>query len=279
MTAASISIPVPQTSPSPCAKWTSPSESSAPGTCTGRSSVEPATSRRMSRLPPVSRGGIVRRPPAALGGEADSGASSATGPPAARIRSSRSRCASISACDGATPITPAWTHAGTAIPGSSGDRATAPSSSHGTRNGSVKTSARKPNPGMTQFTPNAGVSKSTSSTSRTSPGSAPSTKTGPVSGCARPSSKRPQSAWVLARVSWPSRPSRVSSVTTSPGATRATGSRSGCQRLCAPVDGILTAAPRSAPRRGASPRPPRPSMPAALRAGGATGCPRASRRA
>ncbi len=123
VTAAAISIPVPHTSPSPCAKWTSPSESSAPGTCTGRSSVEPATSRRMSRLPPVSRGGIVRSPPAAAAGTALLGHRSATGPPAARIRSSRARCRSISACEGATPITPAWTQAGTATPGSSGDRA------------------------------------------------------------------------------------------------------------------------------------------------------------
>jgi hypothetical protein len=68
VTAASTSIPVPQTSPSPCAKWTSPTEKSAPGTCTGRSNVEPAVSRRMSRLPPFSRGGIVRRPPAAGSG-------------------------------------------------------------------------------------------------------------------------------------------------------------------------------------------------------------------
>ena len=36
MTAAAISIPVPHTSPSPWAKWTSPSESSAPGTCDGQ---------------------------------------------------------------------------------------------------------------------------------------------------------------------------------------------------------------------------------------------------
>ena len=50
--------------------------------------------------------------PAALGGMADSGAASGDRAAAARIRSSRSRCASISACDGATPITPAWTHAG-----------------------------------------------------------------------------------------------------------------------------------------------------------------------
>ena len=112
----------------------------------------------MSTLPPFSRGGTVRSPDAALGGNAVSGASSATGPPAARIRSSRSRCASISACDGATPITPAWTQAGTATPGSSSERANAPSSSQPTRNGSVKTSARKPKPGMTPFTPKDGVS-------------------------------------------------------------------------------------------------------------------------
>ena len=42
------------------------------------------------------------------------------------MRSSRARCRSISSWDGATPITPAWTHAGTAIPGSSAERAMRP---------------------------------------------------------------------------------------------------------------------------------------------------------
>ena len=66
----------------------------------------------MSRLPPFSRGGTVRSPAAATGGKAVSGRSPATGPPAARMRSSRARCRSISSWDGATPITPAWTHGG-----------------------------------------------------------------------------------------------------------------------------------------------------------------------
>ena len=136
----------------------------------------------MSRLPPFSRGGTVRSPAAATGGKAVSGRSPATGPPAARMRSSRARCRSISSWDGATPITPAWTQAGTAIPGSSAERACVPSSSQPTRNGSVKRSARNPKPGMTPFTPKSGVSYPTSSTSSTSPGSAPSTWTGPVSG-------------------------------------------------------------------------------------------------
>ena len=60
-------MPVPQTSPSPWAKWRSPTETSAPSTCTGSVIREPATSWRMSRLPPISRGGIVRRPALASG--------------------------------------------------------------------------------------------------------------------------------------------------------------------------------------------------------------------
>ena len=75
----------------------------------------------MSMLPPVSRGGMVRRPEAARVGSAASGASSATGPPAARIRSSRAlglhQRVRRRQADHA-----AWTHAGTAIPGSSGAR-------------------------------------------------------------------------------------------------------------------------------------------------------------
>ena len=60
---------------------------------------------------------------------------------------------------------------------------------------------------------------------------------------AEPEVEREHVACVLPGVSWPSRPSRVSSVISSPGRTVATGSRSGCQRLCALSAGILKAAP------------------------------------
>ena len=73
------------------------------------------------------------------------------------------------------------------------------------------------------------------------------------------------------RVSCPSSPSRVSSVTTRPGATRATGSRSGCQRLWAAATGSSQELPRPA-RPPASPRRSLPpSTGAARRAGAARG--------
>ena len=84
-----------------------------------------------------------------------------------------------------------------------------------------------------------------------------------------------QSSCPLSRVSWPSSPSRVSKTTSSPGATRATGSIAGCQRLCAAADEILTAARRSGSRRHGPRRSPRRSSCAERRAG----APRRSRRA
>ena len=47
-----ISSAVTQTSPSPCTPWPSPTEKFAPGTQTGKYSVEPAVSSLLSRLPP-----------------------------------------------------------------------------------------------------------------------------------------------------------------------------------------------------------------------------------
>ena len=67
VTAASISIPVPLTSPSPCAAWASPTESSAPGASTGNRSVAPSVRCRRSRLPPLRRGGIVECCPGSSG--------------------------------------------------------------------------------------------------------------------------------------------------------------------------------------------------------------------
>ena len=217
----------------------------------------------MSRFPPISRGGIVRKPPAAERGRAVSGAGSATGPPRSRIRSSRRRSSSSLPRDGATPTTPAKVSAGTATPGSSPDRATSSSISHLTRNGSVKRSARKPNPGITAVTPKSAERYSRNSTSSTSPGFAPMISTGPASGCPSPRSSVAQSACVLSRVSCPASPSSASRVSVSPAATVTTGAMSGCQRLC-----IREAAPRGL--RCSCTRPPRrQSTNEACRAGGA----------
>ncbi len=54
---------VPLTSPSPWVAWPSPIENRAPGTNTGRKSVDPATRCRVSMLPPCVSGGIVLRGP------------------------------------------------------------------------------------------------------------------------------------------------------------------------------------------------------------------------
>ena len=64
-----VSSAVPQHSPSPCAAWPSPTYSCAPGTLTGRYTVEPAVSSLQSRLPPYSfRGGMDPcRPSSAAG--------------------------------------------------------------------------------------------------------------------------------------------------------------------------------------------------------------------
>ena len=113
---------------------------------------------------------------------------SATGPPRSAIRSSRRRRLET-LCEGATPTTPANISSGTATPGTPAERAKPPAISQVTRYGSVKTSARKPKPGITAVTPKAAERYSRNSTSRTSPGFAPSTSTGPVSGWARPRSR------------------------------------------------------------------------------------------
>ena len=62
-----LSIAVPQTSPSPCAAWVSPTESSAPGTSTGSSRTLPAPRSRMSMLPPTRRGGTTLCVPGSAG--------------------------------------------------------------------------------------------------------------------------------------------------------------------------------------------------------------------
>src|SRR4030066_366042 len=57
------SIAVPQTSPSPWAACVSPTENSAPATCTGSHSFVPRVRSRMSMFPPTSRGGTIEGSP------------------------------------------------------------------------------------------------------------------------------------------------------------------------------------------------------------------------
>ena len=67
VTSPAHSMPVPDSSPSPCAACRSPTENRAPATSTGSQSVLPATSCRMSMLPPTCRGGAVGCGPRAAG--------------------------------------------------------------------------------------------------------------------------------------------------------------------------------------------------------------------
>ena len=68
---------------------------------------------------------------------------------------------------------------------------------------------------------------SVNSISRMSPGCAPLTNTGPVSGCTLPASSAAKSAMVVAGVIWPSSASRVSSAISSPSPISAAGAMSG----------------------------------------------------
>src|SRR6516165_5357 len=114
VTRAAISIAVPHTSPSPCAKWMSPVHSPAPSTSTGNMIVVPTCIAFTSMLPPFSRGGIVRSPSAAQGapspnkaaGTAPLGSGISTRPPAAASAPSRSSASATSGLPGNTPIDP-----------------------------------------------------------------------------------------------------------------------------------------------------------------------------
>jgi len=96
---------------------------------------------------------IVRTPAAAARGTASSGRSAATAPPASASACSRRRWRSINSCEGATPRFPLNMSAGTATPGRSSERANPSASSQPSTYGSVKTSARKPKPGITAEKP------------------------------------------------------------------------------------------------------------------------------
>lgn len=120
---------------------------------------------------------------------------------------------------------------GIRTPGRSSDVAKSPAIVQRTMEGSVNTSRRKPKPGTWTVNPNGCGSTSASVTSSTSPGSAPLTYTGPVSGCTTPRFALRRSSAVVAGVTKPSNASRVSSPTICPGSTSASGGMSGCQRL------------------------------------------------
>ena len=225
----------------------------------------------MSRLPPFSRGGIVRRPggrqrrPRGLGQRRRR---PGRPPPGCAPRGRAAR--SISSCDGATPITPAWTHGGHRDAGKLVRARGAPSSSQRTRNGSVKTSARKPKPGMTPLTPKPASRSRASSTSSTSPGSAPSTKTGPGERVAEPEVERARSPRACSsRVSCAVEPVARLELTLVAGRDAGDGLE---VRVPAVVrrrsTEILTGAPPTRSAARGPPRSRRPSSGAARRAGG-----------
>ena len=90
--------------------------------------------------------------------------------------------------------------------------------------GSGNSSARRPKPGMIAVQPQSLASKARSSTSSTSPGSAPLTKTGPLTGftCEKSSfatSSTPEPLWICS-----SEASRTRSRTDSPDSSSSAGS-------------------------------------------------------
>ena len=89
---------------------------------------------------------------------------------------------SIESVSGATPITPGNGRSGIRIPGAKPTLVSPGSNSKILRYGSGNRSARNPNPGTFATQPQSPSSISCSVTARRSPGSAPSTYTGPVSG-------------------------------------------------------------------------------------------------
>ena len=108
---------------------------------------------------------------------------------------------------------------GMRTPGSLGDVAQPSRICQWTRNGVVKTSRRKPSPGTIAVNACGWGTMSRNSTSSTSPGWAPLTKTGPVRGWIAPASMFAMSASVVPGPSWPSTPSRVARTTSSPSST------------------------------------------------------------
>src|SRR5262245_55902267 len=90
--------------------------------------------------------------------------------------------------------------------------------------GSGNWSANKPKPGITAVQPQPDGVNDSILTLSASPGSAPSTRTGPVTGLTRPKSSPSTSATDDSGDSCPPEASTVSNSTASPGATVRTGS-------------------------------------------------------
>jgi hypothetical protein len=89
--------------------------------------------------------------------------------------------------------------------------------------GSGNSSASRPKPGMIAVQPQSRGLSDRISTSSTSPGCAPLTNTGPVTGFTRVKSSAATSATAESRSSWPPEASVTSSSTVSPGSISRTG--------------------------------------------------------
>src|SRR4051794_499197 len=188
-TSPAISTPVPQISPSPIAACMSPTANIPPGCRTGKKMRAPRPCRWLSRLPPC-------RPAHPF---------------------------VICSPSVATPTTPtigrAWNEMRSFI------RTVSPSTSKTNVTGESTSAMSWPNSGMIVAKPRGPGRTSSSSTTSESPGSAPFTATGPVALFTRAKSiavTRSSSDAI-----WPVKQSFVSNVTTAPGSTSSTGSRSG----------------------------------------------------
>ena len=91
--------------------------------------------------------------------------------------------------------------------------------------GSLNWSASSPKPGMFAVQPKPDGLNASIVTFSASPGSAPSTKIGPVTGLTLPKSSLATSATVLSAVSWPPEASRHWNSIVEPGATRSAGTK------------------------------------------------------
>ena len=191
---------------------------------------------------------MVRRPWLATGsvaGTASSGSGGAAMPPRAARSASRLRHCSTCACDGASPAVPIKEPSGIRTPGSSFEVAQPSLISQWTRYGSVNRSLKKPEPGRIRVHPCGWGRMSTYSTSSRSPGLAPFTYTGPVSGCPTLASIPSRSVTDMPGRICPSEASRVSRSTYSPGSASNTGGMSGCHLLCPVCDSCLRRLVRS----------------------------------
>ena len=126
---------------------------------------------------------------------------------------------------GAQPISPGKGWSGTRPPGLKTAGSIVPGSYSQTCSaGWENRSARRPKPGMLAVQPQPEGWKRRIVTFSASPGSAPSTNTGPVTGLTRAKSTCATSAAVLSLVSCPPEASTVSSSMVSPGRTVSAGS-------------------------------------------------------